>query len=112
MTDADTTGATSAAAATTIASIITAMPTTPTPIMSGFYVLLTEIEAIPGDVTTELATAKHKILAAMEWVESHFRIADAAVETDVAAIKTTAETDVASIKTDAAQVQAAVEKAV
>lgn len=102
MSDTDTTGATRAAAGTTIASIITAMPTTPTPIKSGVYVLLTEIEAIPGEVTTELATAKDRIPAAIEWVGSHFRIADAAVETDVAAIKTTAETDVASIKTNAA----------
>jgi hypothetical protein len=36
--------------------------------------------------------AKDKILAAIEWVESHFRIADGAVETDAAAIKPTAET--------------------
>jgi hypothetical protein len=56
--------------------------------------------------------AKDKILAAIEWVESHFRIADAAVETDAAAIKPTAETDVASIKTDTAQVQTAVENAI
>jgi hypothetical protein len=54
MSDSDNTGATPAVAETTIASIMTAMPTTPTPIMSRFYMLLNEIEAIPGDATTEL----------------------------------------------------------
>jgi hypothetical protein len=36
MSDSDNTGATPAVAETTIASIMTAMPTTPTPIMSRY----------------------------------------------------------------------------
>lgn len=108
MTDNTTTGAAPAAAAPTIAI---SMPTTPPAIKTGFEKLLGELEAIPGDVTNDLAIAKEKILAAISWVESHFTSAKATAETDAASIKTVAETDVATVKTDATDVQAAVEKA-
>ena len=103
MTDTDTTGAAPAAAAVSQsdAGITISMPATPAPIKSGFEKLLTEIEAVPGEVTAELFRGKEMVLSAISWIESHFQSA-----------KTAAETDVASIKTDATDVQAAVEKAI
>jgi hypothetical protein len=77
------------------------MTATPPAIKTGFERLISEIDAIPDNVTEEIGEAKTKILAAIMWVERHFQSAKAA-----------AETDVAFIKTDAAQVQAAAEKAV
>jgi hypothetical protein len=102
MTD-ETTGAAPAAAAVTDAAvnITSAMAATPPAIKTAFERLISEIDAIPSNVTAEIGEAKTKILAAIIWVESHFTTAKAA-----------AETDVASIKTDAGEVQAAVEKAV
>jgi hypothetical protein len=83
------------------AALDTSMPNTPPAIKTDFQNLLAEIKAIPGEVTGELAVAEEKILAAISWVVTHFRIADAAVQTDVA-----------SIKTDAGAMESAVEKAV
>jgi len=55
--------------------------------------LVDEIEAIPGDISTELTNAKTYISRAMHWIEQHFEAA-----------KTDATADAAKVTTDASKV--------